>query len=45
MAFLAKNRELGVEEMSRVLENQIREFTQNAAPLDDATLIILKRVE
>jgi sigma-B regulation protein RsbU (phosphoserine phosphatase) len=43
--FLAKNRDLAVEELSRVLENQIREFTQNAAPLDDATLIILKRLE
>jgi sigma-B regulation protein RsbU (phosphoserine phosphatase) len=38
-----KNTEL--EELSRLLETQIREFTHNAAPLDDATLILLKRLQ
>jgi sigma-B regulation protein RsbU (phosphoserine phosphatase) len=42
--FVNQHRSTEIEELSRLLENQIREFTHNAAPLDDATLILLKRL-
>lgn len=43
--FINQNSKNEIEELSRLLENQIREFTHNAAPLDDATLILLKRLQ
>jgi sigma-B regulation protein RsbU (phosphoserine phosphatase) len=42
--FLTKNRTASVEELSLLLENCLREFTNSAPPLDDSTLIFLKRI-
>ena len=42
--FLIKNGEIGVEDLSQLLEEKIREFTHGAAPIDDSTIIFVKRV-
>jgi len=43
--FLQKNqRSYGVEDLSQLLESQLREFTKGAPPLDDSTLIFLRHV-
>ena len=42
--FLLKNREMGVEDLSQLLEQTVKEFTQGAAPIDDSTIIFMKRV-
>ena len=42
--FLVKNREMGVEDLSQLLEQTVKEFTQGAAPIDDSTIIFVKRV-
>jgi sigma-B regulation protein RsbU (phosphoserine phosphatase) len=42
--FLAKNRETGVEDLSNLLEEKIREFTHGANPIDDSTIIFVRRV-
>lgn len=43
--FLMKNRNDTMDELTQKLENVIREFTQSAPPLDDSTLIFLRRVQ
>jgi sigma-B regulation protein RsbU (phosphoserine phosphatase) len=42
---LTGNRKSGVEDLALILERQIREFTKGAPPLDDSTLIFLRRVQ
>ncbi len=42
--FLVKNRETGVEDLSNLLEEKVREFTHGAAPIDDSTIIFVKRM-
>src|SRR5262249_52596823 len=42
--FLRKHRLLAVDEMSALLESQIREFTKDAPPIDDATVVFVKRI-
>jgi phosphoserine phosphatase RsbU/P len=41
--FLKKNSNSTMEDLAGMLENHIREFTHNAPPLDDSTLVLLKR--
>ncbi len=43
--FLKKNPESTVEDLSNMLEQHIREFTKGAPPLDDSTLIFLRRMQ
>ena len=43
--FLKRNSKDGVDELSQKLELDIREFTRGAPPLDDSTLIFLRRVQ
>ncbi len=42
--FLMNNRNAGLEELSGLLENKIHDFVKGAPPLDDRTLVILKRL-
>jgi sigma-B regulation protein RsbU (phosphoserine phosphatase) len=42
---LTSNRSGGVEDLALKLENQIREFTKGAPPLDDSTLIFVRRTQ
>jgi phosphoserine phosphatase RsbU/P len=42
--FITKNRETGVEDLSNMLEEKIREFTHGAPLIDDSTIIFVKRV-
>jgi serine phosphatase RsbU (regulator of sigma subunit) len=44
MDFLLKNRDAKLEELAQSLEDFIREFTNAAPPIDDSTLIFLRRV-
>lgn len=44
MSFLLKNRDAKLEELAQSLEDHIREFTNAAPPIDDSTLIFLRRV-
>jgi hypothetical protein len=39
------NRNVGVEELSELLEKTIRDFVQGAPPLDDSTTVLLKRLQ
>ncbi|HET6267607.1 MAG TPA: SpoIIE family protein phosphatase [Acidobacteriota bacterium] len=41
--FLSKNRETKLDELSQMLEEHIRDFTKAAPPVDDSTLIFLRR--
>jgi phosphoserine phosphatase RsbU/P len=41
---LTSNRTRGVEDLAHLLENNIREFSKGAPPLDDSTLIFVRRV-
>lgn len=40
---LENNLNLNVEDLSNLLENEIQEFTRSAPPLDDSTLIFVRR--
>ena len=42
---ITENRSAGVEDLALTLERQIREFTHGAPPLDDSTLIFVRRVQ
>jgi serine phosphatase RsbU (regulator of sigma subunit) len=42
--FLTKNRTMGVEDLALTLEQAVKEFTQGASPIDDSTIIFVKRV-
>jgi serine phosphatase RsbU (regulator of sigma subunit)/pSer/pThr/pTyr-binding forkhead associated (FHA) protein len=42
--FLRKNFNASMEDLASMLENHIREFSHNAPPLDDSTLVLLKRI-
>jgi sigma-B regulation protein RsbU (phosphoserine phosphatase) len=42
---LTGNRRAGVEDLAHILERQISEFTRGAPPLDDSTLIFVRRVQ
>ena len=42
--FMTEHRDTPVDEISTLLENHLREFTNSAPPVDDATLVLLKRV-
>jgi phosphoserine phosphatase RsbU/P len=45
VSFLMNNRNVGVEELSELLEKTIRDFVQGAPPLDDSTTVLLKRLQ
>jgi serine phosphatase RsbU (regulator of sigma subunit)/pSer/pThr/pTyr-binding forkhead associated (FHA) protein len=42
--FLTTNRQMNVEDLSQLLEQTVKEFTQGASPIDDSTIIFVKRV-
>jgi serine phosphatase RsbU (regulator of sigma subunit) len=42
--FLRIYRHAGVEDLAHMLENRIREFTHGASAIDDATIIVVKRL-
>jgi serine phosphatase RsbU (regulator of sigma subunit) len=42
---LTANRTATVEDLAQTLERQIREFTRGAPPLDDSTLIFVRRIQ
>lgn len=42
--FLEQNRGTKLEDLAQLLEDHIREFTHSAPPVDDSTMIFLKRV-
>ncbi len=42
--FLRNNQNFGVEQLSELLEKTIRDFVQGAPPLDDSTLVLIKRL-
>ena len=42
---LNANRETNVEDLTQVLERQIRDFTRGAPPLDDSTVILVRRLQ
>lgn len=42
--FLKKNSTASMEDLATMLENHVREFTHGAPPLDDSTLVLLKRI-
>jgi sigma-B regulation protein RsbU (phosphoserine phosphatase) len=41
---ILSNRSSGVEDLARMLERNISEFSKGAPPLDDSTLIFVRRV-
>lgn len=43
--FMQANRYAAVDELSTLLENHLREFTNDAPPIDDATLVLVKRAD
>jgi sigma-B regulation protein RsbU (phosphoserine phosphatase) len=42
--FVNQNLNLNMEDLATLLENHIKEFTHGAPPLDDSTLVLLKRL-
>ena len=42
--FLKQNPDLNMEDLATMLETRVKEFTHGAPPLDDSTLVLLKRL-
>ena len=45
VSFLMNNRNVTMEELSELLEKTIRDFVHGAPPLDDSTMVLVKRLQ